>query len=133
MMSTLTKYVGDLIQRPQPSPLTVDEASSAIENERRRLIVDVVSRIDDRITIRKLSEIVASAELEKPAGQLTSKERKRVYVALYQTHLPKLDDVDVIDYDQDRGVVEEGDAFGHALRILESVRAECDSNGGGGQ
>lgn len=56
--------------------------------------------------MRELAEDIAAWEHDTSVKQLTSDERQRVYIALYQTHLPKLDDYDAIEYDQDRGIVE---------------------------
>jgi len=49
---------------------------------------------------------------------VSSDERKRVYVALYQNHLPQLDDVGLIEYDQSRGRVAAGPALQQASKYL---------------
>jgi len=44
---------------------------------------------------------------------------ERVYVSLYQCHLPKIADVSAISYDKQRGEIETGeqfDRFSHYLR-----------------
>jgi len=37
---------------------------------------------------------------------ITSDERKRVYVGLYQCHLPKMDGMDVVDFNKPRATIE---------------------------
>ena len=54
-------------------------------------------------TLRDLAEHIASLECDCEVRQLSSKQRKRVYVGLYQCHLPKMDDIGVVDFNQDRG------------------------------
>ncbi|MFB6358651.1 MAG: hypothetical protein ABEJ96_06540, partial [Thiohalorhabdaceae bacterium] len=67
-----------------------------------------VARLSDairdarRAELGDLAEHIASIENDKPEVALSSTERKRVYVALYQCHLPKMDDIGVIDFDEDR-------------------------------
>jgi hypothetical protein len=53
-----------------------------------------------------LAEHIASIENDKPVASLSSSERKRVYICLYQSHLPKMADANVIDYNQARGTIE---------------------------
>lgn len=51
-------------------------------------------------------------------SELTSQERKRVYISLYQNLLPNLADVDAITYDEDRGRVSPGPNFDICLDFL---------------
>jgi hypothetical protein len=56
----------------------------------------------------KLTELagqVAAWEYDTEVDELTEQERKRVYVSLYQTHIPHLDDAGVIEYNKDTGMV----------------------------
>lgn len=133
--------VGDILKsitpgqsKPDPeTSLTVSEAGIILKNERRRMVVFALAETDEKkLTLGNLAETVASAENEKPPRQLESKERKQVYVALYQTHLPKLDSMDVIEYDQDRGTFERGLKFDSTLSVLQGVADQCveDANRG---
>lgn len=80
-----------------------DEAIDAIRNERRRFALAFVYDSDGYVTLDDLATERAAIE----AGpDWKSPARKRVYIAYYQTHLPKLDRLGAITYDQDRGVIE---------------------------
>lgn len=59
----------------------------------------------DTATMNDLAEQVAAWENDAGIPELTSQQRKRVYVSLYQTHLPKLADTGLVDYEVDDGVV----------------------------
>ena len=51
------------------------------------------------MNVRELSEEVAARETgEDPPPR---DKRQSVYVSLHQTHLPKLDDLGIVDYDND--------------------------------
>jgi len=89
------------------APETVFEVLS---NERRRYVLHHLKATGERVSVRDLSEQVAAWENGIDRAAVTPKERKRVYTALHQTHLPKMADVGVIDYDRDRGTLELTDA-----------------------
>lgn len=57
------------------------------------------------IGVKELAAEVASMENDVPVDELTNQQRKRVYVSLYQTHLPKMAEMGIIDYDKDAGTV----------------------------
>lgn len=73
------------------------EIHDVLRNDRRRMVLDALGDGDGSITVRELSEMIAAQE----AGQdpPPRKVRESVYISLHQSHLPKLDDLDVVDYD----------------------------------
>jgi hypothetical protein len=77
-----------------------------LSNRRRRYVLHHLRTEDGRTDIRSLSERIAAWENGREAERVTSKERKRVYTALHQSHLPKMDRAGVVRYDPDRGTVE---------------------------
>ena len=56
--------------------------------------------------MREVAEHVAAWENDTTVAHLTSDERQRVYIALYQSHLETLEDAGVIEYNKSRGVIE---------------------------
>ncbi len=56
--------------------------------------------------MRDVAEQVAAWEHETTVEDLTSTQRQRVYIPLYQSHLSKLDEAGLIEYQQNRGIVE---------------------------
>ena len=58
-----------------------------------------------QVDLRTLVDTVSSWEYDSPAEDLSWKKRKRVYTALRQSHLPKLADAGIIEYDRSRGTV----------------------------
>jgi hypothetical protein len=88
------------------SRLSKDVIFEVLKNRRRRDVLEYLQAAEGTVTLSELAERIAAWENDVPVSALNSTQRKRVYVALYQTHLPKMDDVGVIDYDSDRGTVE---------------------------
>jgi hypothetical protein len=86
-------------------PLTPDSVFELLSNHRRRMVLYCLRTSGGSIDMQDLAERIASMENDVPADELTSQQRKRVYVSLYQTHLPKMAEMDIIEYDKDSGVV----------------------------
>ncbi|MFC6725706.1 hypothetical protein ACFQE1_15285, partial [Halobium palmae] len=83
-----------------------DDLFHVLQNQRRRRVLNYLRTAEGSVDMRDLAEQVAAWENEKEATAITSEERQRAYIALYQSHLPKLDGMGVVEYDQDRGTVE---------------------------
>lgn len=79
------------------SALEQGEIHDILRNDRRRRIIKYLRDMDETISVSHLSEHIASLETgETPPPRDV---RKSVYVSLHQTHLPKLDDWGIIEYD----------------------------------
>jgi hypothetical protein len=73
------------------------EIHEVLRNDRRRLALEALQEDDGRSTVGELSETVAARETgEEPPPR---NKRQSVYVSLHQTHLPKLDELDIVAYD----------------------------------
>lgn len=83
--------------------LALDTVFGLLQNERRRRVLTYLLTESSRCELGDLAEHLAARETDKPVELLTSAERKRTYVALYQCHVPRLDDAGVVDFD--RGTV----------------------------
>jgi len=101
-------------------PLSLDLVFEVLKNERRRRVLKYLSGQDGTVSLSDLAEHIAAIENDKPETALSSQERKRVYVGLYQCHLPKMDDTDVIDFDGNRGTIDLGDNAEQLYPFLEA-------------
>lgn len=112
----LTDELGSETEASPGSPaLTDDEMFEVLSNRRRRRVIEYLRTGDGTASAGELAVQIASAENDTPVQEVSSYERKRVYVSLYQNHLPVMDDAGVIDYDADRKTV----------RLLPTV-AKCE-------
>ena len=112
----------------EPAVLSRDVIFDILKNERRRRVLEFL-RDDPTTTLSDLAEHVAALENDKPIRELTSSERKRVYVGLYQCHLPKMADAGVIDYDRSRGTVELRDSTSEYFLHLDIDPTEDHRSG----
>ena len=101
----------NLIPFPTPQDATTqneldrDAIFDVLSNRRRRYILHYLKQrgAGYRATLREVVDQVAAWENNTSVQNITSQSRKRVYTAIRQSPLPKLDKVGVVDYDQQRG------------------------------
>lgn len=107
----------DTVTTPEPSPettaaeddeteLSTDTLFELLKNRRRRDAIDYLTANDGRATLSDMAERIAGWENDLPVEHINSKQRKRVYISLYQCHLPKMDRAGIIDFDKNRGTIE---------------------------
>lgn len=90
----------------QDTQLSQDLVFDLLSSPRRRMVLYYLRRHGERSTVTELAEQIASLEYEVDVDELSRQQQKRVYVSLYQTHIPALADAGVVDYDKESGRVE---------------------------
>lgn len=85
-----------------------DDFFHLLQNKRRRAVSRYLIVYSDYevFEMRTVAEAVAAWKNETTIEQLATNERGSVYISLYQTYLPALDEYNVIVYDQSRGIIE---------------------------
>lgn len=94
------------VEDGQSDGISSDVVYGLLADKRRRYLIHHLKQEDGPVSVGDLAEQVAAWENGKSVEEITSKERKRVYISLYQSHLPTLAKEGVVDYDADRRVVE---------------------------
>ncbi|OLZ40448.1 hypothetical protein A6E15_05350 [Natrinema saccharevitans] len=92
------------------SDLTQAELFDVFSNARRRHAVQYLKRTGGTCDLAPLVEQVAAWENDTDPDDVTRTQRRRVYISLYQTHLPMLEDHGIVDWDPD----------GHRIELLPS-------------
>lgn len=85
--------------------MSPDLVFEILSNTRRRMMLYYLSQNEGQATIQELAEQIAALENDVPVDELRRRQRKRVYVSLYQTHVPKLEDSGIVEYDDESGEV----------------------------
>jgi len=112
------------------SELPLNVTFEILKNRRRRLILKYLEDEDDPTPLGELAEHIAAIENDIDVRQLNSQQRKRVYIGLYQCHLPKMDDAGIIEYNQTRGIVELNDSATPLYEYFETQEPEQSNTGG---
>lgn len=92
------------------SELTQAKLFDVFSNARRRRTVQFLKRQGGSCDLAPLVEQVAAWENDTDPDDVTRTQRRRVYISLYQTHLPMLEDHGIVDWDPD----------GHEIELLPS-------------
>ncbi len=100
--------------------LSKDVIFELLKNRRRREVLAYLLEAEETVTLGELAEQIAAWENDTEVAALSSDQRKRVYVALYQTHLPKMDDAGIVEYDQDRGLISLADNADLLMMYLDT-------------
>jgi len=101
--------------------LSIDEVCHLLQNRRRRGVLRYLREADGTAKMSDIAEAIAAAENGTTVERLDHDERKRVYIALYQTHLPKLDDAGIVEYDSERGNIAATAAAGQLYDAMDAV------------
>jgi len=85
--------------------LSKDTLFEILKNRRRREALAYLKLNGGTAKLGEMAEYIAARENGVELGALSSSQRKRVYIGLYQCHLPKLATAGVVDFDKNRGDV----------------------------
>lgn len=106
-----------------PKQLTADAIYDMLSNSRRRYLLYHLREFSE-VSVRELSRRMAAWENNIKPSVVRSQQRKRLYTALHQTHLPHLNELGVVEYDRDCGVVKAKERLSIFEPSLEDVQAE---------
>jgi hypothetical protein len=104
-----------------PESVGKDVIFGTLKNCRRRRVLRYLRDEGGQATLRSVSEHVASVENDVVVAAVTSKMRKRVYVSLYQVHLPGMDRDGIISFNKGRGTIELTDRADELFTYLETT------------
>ena len=105
---------------------TLDTMFHALQNSRRRHVVCALSEKPEW-EVPRLADYVAAAEFDVSMDAVTRRQRRQIHVALFSSHLPKLDGAGVVEYDADRRRVRcVGDDFDACVAVLNVARGVVD-------
>jgi hypothetical protein len=98
--------------------LTQDTVFEILSNSRRRFMLSYLHEHEGPVDLMDLANEIAAWENDTTVDELTDKQSKRVYVSVYQTHVPKLVSTDLIEYDSDSGLIELSDRADEIERYM---------------
>jgi hypothetical protein len=108
-MSNAGKSVGSGLQQGNSTRTdgpSTDDIYDVYANRRRRFALHYLQRTDGEADFGEMAEQIAAWECGKSRGEVTSNERKYAYSALQQRHLPKMDELGLVNFDKRAGSVE---------------------------
>ena len=112
--------IGTEAQFSADSALSVYDIRHLLSNRRRDLIIHHMAANDGRAEFSELVDVVAEDVYGEPVDTISGEDRHKVYISLYQSHLPKLQDAKIIDYERKSGEMWFGEAAEDVLAYLKS-------------
>lgn len=109
-----------------PGAITFDTVFFTLSNPRRRYVLHHLKRHKEAVAVGELASKVAAWENRTTTELVSNQQRKRAYSALHQTHLPKMNQLGIINYDRERGIVEPSasiDAIDFYLEVVPQSSA----------
>lgn len=110
------------VQTSRSNPLEESEIFHILGNDRRRAIVQLLATDRERVDVSDVATQIA--ERESDATSVPNNLYKSVYVSLQQTHLPQLEEDDVIAYDPDAKTIQPGPHFEAVLGYVDGDAGE---------
>lgn len=111
-----------------PQTLSRDAVFDLLSNRRRRFVLHRLQKNRSGIELGELATEIAAEENGVAPEELSAQQRKRTYVSLYQTHVPKLVEADVVTYDSESGMIQPTgrlkEIAGYFQRERETIRWE---------
>lgn len=99
--------------------LSQNKIFEVLSNERRRCALYYLQQQDDIVDLGDVVDHVTAWQYDQPISAIDSKTRTRVYSALHQVHLPKLEEAGLIEYDRERSECRAREEAGYAQLYLE--------------
>lgn len=107
----------------ETASVSEDEVFDVLANRRRRHTLHAIVGEEERThDLGELSERIAAWENDVDVAEVSYDERKRVYTALQQSHLPRLDEAGLVEFDKDRGTIDATPALEDVEIYLDVVR-----------
>jgi hypothetical protein len=107
---------------PDELNLEPSEVFEILRPERRQAIIKVLYEAETTpISVSELAEEVAAIEYDCTPTELDGDQRKRVYIAVYQVHLPRLTEASIVSFNSERKQIYRGENFNrihHVLSVL---------------
>lgn len=85
--------------------LTVSERYEILADEDRRYALYCLEKYGETLALADLADEVARLKHDRPLPEIDPEVVKRVYLRLYHSHVPKLTDAGIVEYDQERDLV----------------------------
>lgn len=98
--------------------LSEPEMFVLLAKRRRRQIIHIVHDASTPLTSIELARRIANREFEDPAAR----DLRDVHITLYHTDIPRLEEADIVEYNEVDGTVRPGRNFETPYRFLENVR-----------
>lgn len=117
------------LQQRRSDTLAESEIFHILGNDRRRAIVQLLATENGQVDVSAVATAIASQEFDANGASSNDDESvpnnlyKSVYVSLQQTHLPQLEEDNVIEYDSSTKTLRPGIQFDAVYRYVDGEQS----------
>ena len=108
------------------SILELQPVFEAIAHPRRRYLVYTLAEATEW-SLEDLATKLAAWETDTAEANIATLTRQEMYTSLYHSHVPKLVDLDMIEFDADTETITPGPHAVQVLRALEGAGGSLDN------
>lgn len=90
----------------EQGPLSTELLFKILADADRRRALQCLNTYDNPMTLADVADEVARRKYDAPLTELPAADVKRVYMRLYHTHIPKMEDANILEYDQETDTVQ---------------------------
>ena len=112
---------------PDVPPVSQEVLFDALASRRSRYILHYLRREETPVSVGDLVEAVAAWETDKAIDLVSNEHRQNVRTSLHHTQLPKLTMAGLVQYDDDRDLVDRGVYAEQADAYLDIAVARDDA------
>jgi hypothetical protein len=114
------------VQPPSKDILELEFVFEALANSRRRyLLYSLLSNTN--LAVQNLATKLVAWERNIPEERVTDPEREAMYASLYHTHIPKLVDLAIVEFEADEETIVADRNAVQVLAALEGLGASIDA------
>lgn len=100
--------------------VSLDAIFDILTDQRRRYTLHCLEKYENPMTLADLADEIAVWENETEIANIPAEDVKYVYTSLYHTHIPKMADAGIVEYDQEQDMVSLGENADQLREHLES-------------
>ncbi|KZN25254.1 hypothetical protein A4G99_01695 [Haladaptatus sp. R4] len=108
-------------------PLSQDALFDALASRRSRYILHNLRSEDTPVTLDTIVDTVAAWEMDKSIDLVSDEHRRNVLMSLQHTQLPKLAMAGLVQYDEERSLIDKGIHADQADAYLDIAVARDDA------
>ncbi|WP_138004375.1 DUF7344 domain-containing protein [Halalkalirubrum salinum] len=106
--------------------LETAELFEVLSSDRRRALIYFLRSRGGDADLRELAAEIAAWEQDIDPAAVSDDDKKRVYISLYQSHLPKLEEHQIVTYDSDTKQVSSTEQVDHVMGLFTHPTTRWD-------